>query len=77
MFTFEDRDEGYMAYTAQGRGVAFVETRKLTETNDPNLRVQKKVAEELPRDRWLLRYTAAPLTRADNAALLAQVAELK
>lgn len=73
MFTSEPRDDGFMALHENGRAVAHVETHALTETNDPNLRVQKRIATPLEPDKVRIHFTGYRFTFAELEAFLAEL----
>lgn len=73
MFTFTKCDDGLHAENQDGRTVAHVETKILSETADPNLRVQKKVETPLAKEDWRIHFTGTKLTAAEAEAFLQEL----
>lgn len=70
MFTFTKRDDGLFVENQDGRGVAHVETKILSETADPNLRQQKKVETPLAKEDWRIHFTGTKLTATEVSEFL-------
>ena len=73
-YTFQPRDEGLLAIAPDGRVVAHIETRIITESNDPNLRVQKITVTEIPKEKWKIHFTAMRLTVSELQVFLTELA---
>ncbi len=80
-FTFEDRDDGFLAVRASdGRSICHVEMRDVTHSDfvdgdpkKPKLAAPQKQIKERDRDRWLLHFTGVRLTPDELRALLAEL----
>jgi hypothetical protein len=70
MYLFESREEGFFVSHENGRGVAHVTTKTIGETNDPNLKVQKRVETPLPREKWQVHFTGFKLSPAEVEAFV-------
>lgn len=75
MFTFDKRDEGYLV-SKDGHTVADIRTQTIGETIDPRLRVQDRTVTPIPRDQWLVHFTARRLTPPELTTLCEQIAAL-
>lgn len=73
MFTFLDREEGLLVLDSNGRGVAHVDTKAVTETNDPNFRVQKRSVSPLPVEEWRVHFTGTKLSMVDLEAFVSKL----
>lgn len=69
MFTFEKRDEGYMVFDADGRGVCDVTTTEITLDENPKLKAPDRVVTKLPKDKWKVHFCSRKFTPADLECL--------
>jgi hypothetical protein len=74
-FEFIETDEGFHVNAADGRAVAHVYCRTVGETNDPNLRVQKREVTAWPREKWHVHFTGRRLTLGELGQFLDEVAQ--
>jgi hypothetical protein len=70
-FIFEERDEGLFVSEEGGRGVAHVETRTISENNDPRFKHPEITVTELPREKWRIHFTGRKFTPAEVSAFMA------
>ena len=75
-FRIEKRDDGFVVLrVADDAMIAHVETRAISETNDPNLRMQQKIVKPLHQDAWKIHFTSARITPKEAEEILALAME--
>ena len=63
MYTFEKRDEGLLAVrVSDGKPVACIDTKTVSFDDSPRLKYPEKVVTPIPREKWVIHFTACRLT---------------
>ena len=66
MYTFGKTDDGLNAlHEPSQRMIAYITTSAATYNNDPRLKFPEKITTILPREKWLIHFTAYKFSPAD------------
>lgn len=74
MYNFTHRDEGLFAEHENGKGIAHIDTKIISETNDPNLKIQQKVVTPIAREEWRIHFTGHKFTPGELEAFVKELA---
>lgn len=74
MYTFLEREDGFLVVHENERAVAHVDTKVITETNDPRLKAQEQVVTPLAKDQWRVHFTGYKFTPQELAMFLKELA---
>lgn len=77
MFKFEKRDEGFIAFNAEGRSVADVTAAEIAFDHNPKFKEPERIVNVLPREKWRVHFCATKLSPVELTEFVKQLNELE